>query len=273
MIPMSFQLRERYGTWALVTGASSGIGCRFARELAAEGMNLVLIARRICLLEKLREELVEKHGIEVRCVKVDLSADDALTTVADACEDLEIGMIVLSAGTGVPGPFVECDMEAEKRILILNGLAPVEMTRWFLPGMYERGKGAILMVSSLMGFQGVPYMANYSATKGYLLNFGEALHHECKAGGVDVLVVAPGATETPGAHLHEVDYSKLPLSWMSAEEVVDAALKQIGKKVFVIPGVRNHLTACLSGGLWSRGFVQRIMKRLARHALASKLVK
>ena len=113
-------------------------------------------------------------------------------------------------------------------------------------------------------------MANYSATKGYLLNLGEALYHECKEAGVDVLVLAQGATETPGKYLHQVDYSKLPITWMSAEKVVDAAIKSIGRKAFVIPGLRNHLTACLSGGLWSRGLVQGIMKRLARVALPIK---
>lgn len=110
-------------------------------------------------------------------------------------------------------------------------------------------------------------MANYSATKGYILNFGEALYHEYKDAGVDVLVMAPGATETPGKYLHPVDYSKLPITWMPAEKVVDTALKSLGRKAFVIPGLRNHLTACLSGGLWSRGIVQAFMKKLAQAAL------
>jgi short-subunit dehydrogenase len=129
------------------------------------------------------------------------------------------------------------------------------------------GRGGIILVSSLMGFQGVPYMANYSATKGFLLNFGESLYHECKGTGVDVLVLAPGATDTPGKHLHAVDYSKLPISWMTAEDVVGVALRKLGRKAFVIPGLRNHLMACLSGGLWSRGLVQGLMKRLAQLAL------
>ena len=128
----------------------------------------------------------------------------------------------------------------------------------------------MIFVSSLLGFQGTPYLANYSATKGFLLNIGEALDHECKGSGVDILVLAPGATETPGKYLHPVDYSNLPISWMSAEAVVDAALKSLGRRPFLIPGLRNRLTACLSGGLWTRGLVQRIMKNLARHALAGK---
>jgi short-subunit dehydrogenase len=267
---MTYQLRERYGNWALVTGASSGIGRQFAKQLAAEGLNLVIVARRVDLLDELKEELVQKHGVEVKCLRVDLSEDDALDLVREGCEGLEIGMIVHSAGSGVPGRFAACDIGVEKRMVKLNCLAPVEITRAFLPKMLDRHKGAMVFVSSLMGFQGVPYMANYSATKGYLLNFGESLHHECKDDGVDVLVLAPGATDTPGKDLHEVDYSKLPISWMTAEEVVDAALRSLGKKAFLVPGMRNHFTACLSGGLWSRGFVQGVMKRLAKIALPQK---
>lgn len=264
-------LRERYGGWALVTGASSGIGRMFAAKLAAAGFDLVIAARRIGLLEELHGQLMREHGVQVRCLQVDLSQDDCLKRVAAACGDIEIGMMIHNAGSGVPGLFSESDIAVERSLIRLNCVSPVEITRHFLPGMLARRKGAVILVSSLMGFQGVPYMANYSATKGYLLNFGEALHHECKGAGVDVLVLAPGATETPGKYLHPVDYSKLPIAWMTDEEVVDAALKSIGRKAFVIPGLRNHLTACLSGGLWSRGFVQGIMKKWARAALPGKV--
>lgn len=263
-------LQERYGDWALVTGASSGIGYVFAQRLAASGMNLVIAARRIDPLNELSRQLTRDHGVNVRCLQIDLSRDDCLKSIADACSDIHVGMVVNNAGSGIPGSFSQSDFGIEKGLIRLNCTSPAEITRHFLPGMLARRKGAILFVSSLMGFQGVPYMANYSATKGYLLNFGESLHHECKDQGVDVMVLAPGATETAGKYLHPVDYSKIPITWMSAEEVVDTALKYIGKKAFVIPGMRNHLTACLSGGLWSRGLVQGVMRRLARIALPNK---
>lgn len=267
---MIHKLRKRYGEWAVVTGASSGIGLRFAEKLAAEGLNLVIAARRIELLNDLREKLIREHGVEVRCLQVDLSRNDCLNRLIEVCGDIEVGLVINNAGSGVPGAFSESDIEVEKDLIRLNCISPIEITHHFLPSMLVRRKGAILFVSSLMGFQGVPYMANYSATKGYLLNFGESIYHECKDTGVDVLVVAPGATETPGKYLHEVDYSKLPITWMSIEEVVAASLKSIGKRVFVIPGIRNHFTACLSAGLWSRGFVQGVMKRLAKIALPIK---
>lgn len=264
--------RDRYGPWAVVTGASSGIGAQFAKELAAVGINLVLVARRIERLNELKQELVHRHGVEVITLKVDLSQDGCREPLIVACKPLEIGLVVNNAGTGVPGPFRSSDLQTEKELIRLNCITPVELTRHFLPQMQARGKGGIIFVSSLMGFQGVPYMANYAATKGYLLNFGESLYHECKGSGVDVLVLAPGATDTPGRDLHRVDYSKLPISWMTAEKVVRVSLKKLGKKALVIPGFRNHLIACLSGGLWSRGLVQGFMSRLAQRMLPAEVV-
>ena len=258
---------SNYGSRALVTGASSGIGEVFSRRLAELGFDLLLTARRMDRLEALAEELRSRHRVDVRCVPADLTEDAGIARLTDAAAGQEFGLIVLNAGSGNPGALVECDLEEEKRILRLNCQAPLELTRILLPDMIARGRGGVIMLSSLMGFQGVPYMANYSATKGYLLNLGEALHHECQGTGVDVLVVAPGATRTPGANLHPVDYDKLPLPWMSPEAVVEASLKALPHKAFVIPGRRNHLTACLSGGLWSRGLIQSIMRRVAKAVL------
>ncbi len=260
-------LRKRFGEWAVVTGASSGIGAMFARKLAGARMNLVIVARRIELLEELKHQITGEHKVKIHCVKIDLSQDGCLDPLIEACGGLDVGLVVNNAGSGIPGPFSSSVIQREKDLIRLNCVTPVEITRYFLPGMQANRRGGIILVSSLMGFQGVPYMANYSATKGYLLNFGESLYHECKESGVDVLVLAPGATETPGKYLHNVDYSKLPITWMSSESVVDAALKNIGRKAFVIPGLRNHMTACLSGGLWTRGLAQDHMKRLARLAL------
>lgn len=257
-------LGARYGEWAIVTGASSGIGAEFANRLAGEGMNLVLVARCEEKLGRLKTVLSDQYGVNVVCLQIDLSQDECLKPLVEACRNLEIGLVVNNAGTGTPGVLSSGDIQAEKDVVRLNCTTSLDVTHHFLPGMLSRGRGGIVLVSSLMGFQGVPYIANYSATKGYLLNLGEALHHECKASGVDVLVLAPGATEAPGKYLHEVDYSKLLVLWMSAEKVVDVALKKMGKKAFVIPGVRNHIMACLSGGLWSRGWVQGVMLKLAK---------
>ncbi len=263
------EFRDQYGPWAAVTGASSGIGYCFACALAVRGVNPVLVARNITRLEALKEELAARHQVEAIALAIDLSREDCLEPLVASCKDLDIGLVVNNAGTGFPGPFSSSSLQREGDVIRLNCIAPMEITRRFLPRMQARGKGGLIFVSSLMGFQGVPYMANYSATKGYVLNFGESLYQECKGTGVDVLVVAPGATDTPGKDLHEIDYSELPISWMSAEKVVDVALKSLGKRPLVIPGFRNHLMACLSGGLWTRGLVQGFMKRLRKAAIPS----
>jgi short-subunit dehydrogenase len=263
----------RYGPWAVVTGASSGIGEQFAKVLAGAGINLVVAARRIDRLNALAKSLVDRHKVQSICVQVDLSQDGCRERLSAACEGLEIGLVVNNAGSGFPGPFVSSNLEQQRALIRLNCVTPIEITHFFLPQMQARRRGGIIFVSSLMGFQGVPYMANYAASKGYLLNFGEALFHECRGTGVDVLVLAPGATKTPGRLLHPVDYAKLPISWMSVEQVVDVALRKLGRKGLAIPGARNHLAACLSGGLWSRGVVQGFMTKLAQTALPAEVTK
>jgi short-subunit dehydrogenase len=230
-------------------------------------MNLILVARRSELLSELRQQLSSEYQIQIRCLQLDLSQDGCLKPLIDLCRDLDVGLVVNNAGSGIPGPFSSSNIQLEKAFIQLNCVTPVEITHHFLQGMLAKKKGGIILVSSLMGFQGVPFMANYSATKGYLLNFGESLFHECRGTGVDILVLAPGATETPGKYLHKVDYSKLPITWMTADVVVDTAMRNLGRRAFVIPGLINHLTACFSGGLWSRGLVQGVMKKLARLAL------
>jgi short-subunit dehydrogenase len=266
------EFREKYGPWAIVTGASSGIGAQFAKALAARGINLVLVARNIPRLNELRQDLAARHGVEVLTLKIDLSHPGCIDPLVASCNGLEIGLVVNNAGTGFPGPFSASDLQHEEDVIHLNCVTPVEITHYFLPRMQAKGSGGVVFVSSLMGFQGVPYMANYSATKGFLLNFGEALYQECKGTGIDVLVLAPGATDTPGKDLHPIDYSKLPVAWMTAEKVVDAALKSLGKRPLVIPGFRNRLAACLSGGLWTRGLTQSFMRRLAQIAMPPEIV-
>ena len=220
------EFRDRYGPWAIVTGASSGIGEQFAEALAARGINLVLVARNITRLDELKLELATRHGVEVAALPLDLSLPGCLEPLVAACKDLEIGLGVNNAGTGYPGPFSTSDLQREEGVIRLNCITPVEITRHFLPEMQARGRGGLIFVSSLMGFQGVPYMANYSATKGYVLNFGEALYQECKGIGVDVLVVALGATDTPGKDLHEIDYSKIA-------DIVDVGRKGHGDRTEV----------------------------------------
>jgi short-subunit dehydrogenase len=259
--------RERLGPWALVTGASSGIGEAFAHRLAREKLSLVLVARRGDVLESLATVLEKDHGIETRVIAADLARDGAVDVVARETEDLDIGLVVSNAGTGNPGAFAKCDLEVERAIIRLNVTTPMELARVFAPRLVPRKRGGIVFVSSAMAFQGTPYMANYAATKAYVLVLGESLHEELKPSGVDVLVVAPGATETPGKDLHPIDYDRIPVHWMQPEEVVDSALGSLGKRAVVVPGARNHLLACFGSGLWTRRRVGALLGEFARRAI------
>ncbi len=152
-------LKARYGDWAVVTGGSSGIGEKFAEKLAGAGMNLILAARRIAPLNDLADRLASQYGVEIVARAIDLSRDGCTDLLANACEGHDIGLVISNAGTGVPGRFSTGDLQCERDVIRLNCITPLEIAHHFLPSMQERKNGAIVFVSSLMGFQGVPYMA------------------------------------------------------------------------------------------------------------------
>jgi uncharacterized protein len=188
---------HRFGPWAVVTGASSGIGRAFAGLLAANGMNLVLASRRADVLGGLGEELAGRHGVACRPVAVDLSAPDGPAVLAEATAGLDVGLLVSNAGDMLLGELAGHDPGLLVRDTQLNVTAHLALTRHFAPRLAGRGRGGILLVSSIAGLQGVPYMANYAAAKAYVIALGEAVHRELAPRGVHVTVLLPGATDTP----------------------------------------------------------------------------
>lgn len=262
------------GSWAVVTGASSGIGEAFARRLASAGLHVVMVACRAEVMKRIAAEIESEFGVEVQIVALDLSKEESGDFLFERVKDQEVGLIVHSAGSGVPGAFVNSELEKERSLLNLNCLAPMVLTRLFLPLMARRKRGGVVFVSSLMGVQGVPYMAHYSAMKAYLINLAEGLHEECREEGIKVLALAPGATDTPGKDLFPVDYDQLPIKWRKAEEVVEKGLRGLIEGASLeIPGVENQIGGCLGSGLWTRNFVRRLMARLAKKALGQVLGK
>ena len=187
---------RRYGEWAVVTGASAGIGLEFARALAARGMSIVLVARRADRLERLAAELASTHGVETKVVAVDLSGEEGADRLADAVAELEVGMLVSNAGVGYAGRLDKQDLSRLRRMVTLNCTAHVTLLGRFLPGMLGRRRGAMILVGSVAGRQPLPLHAVYSATKGFELLLGEALWAEMQGRGVDVLVVQPGPVAT-----------------------------------------------------------------------------
>ena len=239
----------------MVTGASSGIGKEFAVQLAERGMNLVLVARRKSLLDALAQSLGDTKGIQAKVVNADLSLPDATQRLADATNRLEIGLLVNNAGAEVHGPFLDQDPDLDAGLIQLHAVAPTRLAHYYGGLMRQRGRGGIIFVSSVTGFGGTPYLAAYSATKAYLLNFGESLHYELKKHNIDVTVLVPGITRTDlveNAARSGVNFSRIPLPWMEVAPVVAAGLDALGKDSSVIPGTINKLVVLVFRRLLAR---------------------
>jgi short-subunit dehydrogenase len=186
------------GRWALVTGASSGLGADFARELAARGAHVVLVARREERLAELAAELAAAHGSSTRVIALDLAKPDAARELHERVrgEGLVVDVLVNNAGFGVYGPFLSIPWERQRQMLELDVLAVVHLTKLFTADMVERGFGHVLQVASIGAFQPTPSYATYAAAKSFVQSFGEALAWELRGTGVQITVVSPGVTAT-----------------------------------------------------------------------------
>jgi hypothetical protein len=218
--------RERYGEWALVTGASAGIGAAFARALAAEGVSCVLTARREDRLRELAAELESRSGVRTRVVGVDLAAPGGAETLLRAVSDLEIAILVNNAGVGYAGRFDKLDVARLEQQVLLNCLAPVVLTRLLLPGMQQRGRGAVIFTGSVAGMQPLPLHGVYAATKAFDRFVGEALFVELREQGIDVIVLEPGSTATEFQQVAgEIAHPGEP-----PERVVELTLRSLGRQ-------------------------------------------
>ena len=224
-----------YGEWALVTGASAGIGTVFARRLAAQGVNLVLVARRADRLHALAAELGKSHGVKTRVVAEDLGRDGAVERIEEQVAQLEIGTLVNNAGFSTVGRFERVPREKIREMIRVNCLAVAGLTHAFLPAMKARRRGAIIIVSSVAAYQPLGLAATYGATKAFDLMLGEALWAENRGTGVDVLVLSPGPVDTE----FQAVAGEKPHPGATPESVVDAALAALGKKPSVIAGPFN----------------------------------
>lgn len=242
----------RFGPWALITGASSGIGKGFAEQIAANKINVVVAARRLSALDELGRELADRHGIQFRAVGVDLASPDFMDVIADETRDLDIGLVVSNAGDMVLGEFVTSsylELFAEAR---LNINAHLALTHHFGQLLARRGRGGLLLVSSTAALQGVPYTANYAAAKAYVHTLGESVHHELSPQGVNVTVVLPGATATPMLSKFGADKTAMRRLAMPVDTCVADALKALRTNRAVrISGRMNRLTV-LTMPRWAR---------------------
>jgi short-subunit dehydrogenase len=233
---------HRYGPWALITGASDGIGQAMALRIAAEGINVVLIARNSDRLHALATELSAVHNVDTRALPTDLSDEGAADTIAELTSDLDIGLVVLAAGFGTTGTILETSLSEELQLIAVNIVAVMHLSHIFADRLAARGTGGIVLFGSIVGWQGVPGQANYAASKAYVQSLAEGLHDELEPRGVDVLAVAPGPVDSGfGARA-----GLTMTSAASPEVVATAALNALGRRT-VIPGARaKFLTSTLT---------------------------
>jgi uncharacterized protein len=243
--PMTRIDPHTFGPWALVTGASSGIGKEFARQLAANGLHVVLVARRLSTLEELGDELAAEFGVQYRAVEVDLTTEHFLSTLEEATHDLDIGLAVSNAGTWMLGEFVTMDSGALQRSLNLNVKAHLDVAHYFGQCLARRGGGGLLLTASTAGLQGIPFSAEYAAAKAYVLTLGEGLHNELQKVGVHVTVLLPGATDTPLLAASGFDLPSF-LKPMSPEQCVAEGLAALSaNRATHIAGRMNRMLAAL----------------------------
>src|SRR5262245_45594986 len=189
---------ERYGPWALVAGASDGVGEGFARAVAERGVNVVLLARRQHVLDEVAASITADTGVDAWSVAIDLATDDAMARVADATADLDVGLLMYCAGADPNYTnFLDQTIETARAMVHRNCVVPLEMCHHFAPPMRERGKGGIILVGSGAGLIGAPYMVTYGATKAFDMVFAESLWAELHDDGVDVLGLVLALTDTP----------------------------------------------------------------------------
>jgi uncharacterized protein len=240
------KLAKRYGPWAVITGASAGIGAEFARRVAEHGINVVLVARRRNCLEELASAIEDMYRVEARVAPVDLAARDVVEVLQPALADIEVGLLIHCAGFGSSGAFLDMDPGVQESMINLNCRAPALLTHEIVQGMRERGRGGVIYVSSVNGFCAARGMANYNATKAYDLLFAEGLAEELRPYGVDVQALCPGGTLTEFQRVAGLDPRNFgPLAklvFTSPTFVVSTSLRALGHRVTVVPGILNKLT-------------------------------
>ncbi|WP_290863802.1 SDR family NAD(P)-dependent oxidoreductase [Hamadaea sp.] len=246
---------DRYGPWALVAGASQGIGAAFARELSARGLGVVLVARHPAL---------DLPGPKIE-VAADLATVAGVETVLAATVGLEIGLLVANAALSPIGPFATSDPAELGRAIDLNVRAPMLLARHFLPAMQERGHGGFVVMSSLAGAQGSPNLSLYAGTKAFGAVFAEGLWAELRPSGVDVIACVAGAVSTPGL---AASTAKPAPGTVTPQAVVAAALGALGRKPRVVPGGLMKASAAFLSRLPRRTAIS-IMGRASKDVLGS----
>ena len=251
---------NRFGPWALITGASSGIGREFARQLAASKINVLLAARRRPLLEELGQELTERYGVEHRVVEADCYQPELINTLAEATAELDVGLVVSNAGTGEPGEFLKHDPHFLLNIARLNALSHLEIAHYFGGRLARRGRGGLLLGGAMGATHGLPFMAVDSASKAFVQTLGEALHVEFEPLGINVTVLVVGPTDTAVIPKFGLDPRTMPMKPMSVEQCVCEGLAALAKnRATRIPGHINRVMNAIMPASVARRMMGKMM--------------
>lgn len=259
-------MKIKKGQWALVTGASSGIGKSYAERLASDGVNLVLVARTESMLQKLAADLKAKHQIEALVLAKDLSRLSAAEEIFKSLDQkgVNIDILINNAGFAVYGKLHETDFKKNQEQLMLNVVSLSSLTQLFVEPMAKRNSGIVINVASTAGFQPLPYMANYGASKGFVRQFTEALWAEYKDQGVQFLAVCPGSTETNFFKIVNAEEASVGKR-DTPENVVNESFKALeAGRIYIIPGSVSNFLLSQLGRLVTHKFSSKLTEKVMR---------
>jgi len=260
------QLFQSCGPWALVTGASSGIGAEFARQLASMGFNVALAARRAALLEQVGQELRLQFGVQTRIIVVDLSEENAPQELERAVADLDIGLVISNAGTGNPGRYLDESYKEKMSRLRLNSQSHLGIAHLFGTRLVQKGRGGLLLGGAMGAIDGIPFMATDAAAKALVQSLGESLHVEFGRHGIRVMTLVVPPTDTAIIAKFGLDPSNMPMKPMSTRQCVSEAIEAFCKgRSSYIPGSLNRtMNGLIPASLKRSMMAQLIEKALAR---------
>jgi len=247
------RLTEKYGRAALVAGASEGLGLAFAQRLAREGMDLIMIARRKDVLEAQADAIRKSCNVNVTTVACDLSGENITGEISSQTKDAPVDLLVYNAALSYIGPFLDHPLDAHERIIAANLSGQVKLAHHYGSKMAEKGRGAMIFMSSMAGFQGSGFLTTYSSTKAFNRVFAEGLWYEWKRKNIDVLACCAGAIATPNyVHTNPKVSGWLRPPLQQPEEVADECFRRLGKVPSFVSGRGNRLATFFMHRILSR---------------------
>ena len=254
--------KNKFGPWAIVTGASSGIGKEFAGQLAADGLNLVLVARRLPLLEEIGKSLAKEFGIKYRTIEADLAEESSIKKITNATDDLDVGLLISNAGTGKVGKFLSLELEEIKSVNQLNSISHLSLTHYFGRRFLKRGKGGVLLSGAMGAPDGVPYMASMAGSKSLLLSLGKSLHFEFKSTGIHITILEISPTDTAIIPKLGFQKDKMPMKPLSVKQCVEEGLEAlVANRVSIMPGRMYRIMNAIVPGSVKRNMAGDLFKK------------